>query len=744
MATKTFEELKQLAIQIRDEKTNKQNTATRIGTQMLEHLDKLEQDYYDKTATNEELQARDEKLTELGSNKDGSRVFVKNKVLSNAISEIYAENLPENQKLYLTTLNRKFIASDGKTYWVIGIGDNETGNDNYALRLFTTNIENEEIITLAHDTDVKIHFIINWSNVPEGENKFRSDNEINTYMAINTKFSPTIQEKGLRENFDNLNNIVNELQYCSLFGEYFTSKVVTESSECYFRDYNIPYVSAIKYIAPIDNPVVSLYKGNKENYSVELILTKKLECSKNQIIDIILDNPLELSSNEYIGMKSNFYFDGTLTKRYIKGGFSIRNAAINELPNNGFGFYPLPYIPFNSEKIYDIRKNKNGNVFVENEYLSSVIKELYIENSTKDELYIHTLNRNFLASDNKRYWVVGLSTNPDMNDDYAVLLTTTNIENEDVILLNGSDGSKIYVVLDWSKLNGGENKFTSSNPAKLVISKVTNYKFSPYIYVTKLIDSKNKKISVLGDSKSCCRRQSTPEWDIAGGDGAGYPSSTSGVTSYKEMWYGIIAQRLNCEIIWVSAYGGSAVTRGVREQYDSDGSVIKYMPICDESRWGKLYSNGDTGDVPDIILVSGGINDFISNAKIGSYDDDSEEAKQQKTFYSAYKYLINGLIEKYPNATIITVTPAKMYGNWFSGGSHTLPIKNAQGILLGKYIDAIKEVSSKNGAICIDIYNYLNSTPFNYKNYTYDGLHYNKNGMLKVGLISSNFMKIVE
>lgn len=67
MATKTFEELKQLAIQIRDEKTNKQNTATRIGTQMLEHLEKLEQDYYDKTATDEELKQRDEKLSELSS-----------------------------------------------------------------------------------------------------------------------------------------------------------------------------------------------------------------------------------------------------------------------------------------------------------------------------------------------------------------------------------------------------------------------------------------------------------------------------------------------------------------------------------------------------------------------------------------------------------------------------------------------------------------------------------------------------
>ena len=55
MATKTFEELKQMAIQIRDEKTNKQNTATRIGTQMLEHLNKLEQEYYDKTTLDKRI-----------------------------------------------------------------------------------------------------------------------------------------------------------------------------------------------------------------------------------------------------------------------------------------------------------------------------------------------------------------------------------------------------------------------------------------------------------------------------------------------------------------------------------------------------------------------------------------------------------------------------------------------------------------------------------------------------------------
>ncbi|MCF2552405.1 hypothetical protein, partial [Bacteroides caecigallinarum] len=65
MATKTFEELKQMAIQIRDEKTNKQNTATRIGTQMLEHLNKLEQEYYNKENIDEQKEQTDAKFSEL-------------------------------------------------------------------------------------------------------------------------------------------------------------------------------------------------------------------------------------------------------------------------------------------------------------------------------------------------------------------------------------------------------------------------------------------------------------------------------------------------------------------------------------------------------------------------------------------------------------------------------------------------------------------------------------------------------
>lgn len=73
MATKTFDELKQLAIQIRDEKTNKQNTANRVGASMLEAINKLEQDYYDKKITDTELAKIDKEILELGKQVDSQK-----------------------------------------------------------------------------------------------------------------------------------------------------------------------------------------------------------------------------------------------------------------------------------------------------------------------------------------------------------------------------------------------------------------------------------------------------------------------------------------------------------------------------------------------------------------------------------------------------------------------------------------------------------------------------------------------
>lgn len=104
MATKTFEELKQLAIQIRDEKTNKQNTATRVGTEMLEHLNKLEQDYYDKTTINNRTSEYNVSLNHPTSGLSGSNKYD----LSSAIAQVPAE-------LRTAGLTVSFLNADGNT-----------------------------------------------------------------------------------------------------------------------------------------------------------------------------------------------------------------------------------------------------------------------------------------------------------------------------------------------------------------------------------------------------------------------------------------------------------------------------------------------------------------------------------------------------------------------------------------------------------------------------------------------------
>ena len=104
MATKTFDELKQLAIQIRDEKTNKQNTATRVGTEMLEHLNKLEQDYYDKTTINNRTSEYNVSLNHPTSGLSGSNKYD----LSSAIAQVPAE-------LRSSGLTVSFLNADGNT-----------------------------------------------------------------------------------------------------------------------------------------------------------------------------------------------------------------------------------------------------------------------------------------------------------------------------------------------------------------------------------------------------------------------------------------------------------------------------------------------------------------------------------------------------------------------------------------------------------------------------------------------------
>lgn len=197
MATKTFEELKQLAIQIRDEKTNKKNTATRVGTAMLEHINKLEQDYYDKTQTDEELKERDDKLIELSTKNINTTLEYSEHIgYINGSGQIIEDNS------YHSKVTIKYPCKTGDKFLYKGRG--QTNAKSYILYKGNSIISSNVLESINKYTEITI---------PEGV-----DGIVFSSMMLKQESIPLsvkyVEEK--KEKIINVGGLENNLQYFQL------------------------------------------------------------------------------------------------------------------------------------------------------------------------------------------------------------------------------------------------------------------------------------------------------------------------------------------------------------------------------------------------------------------------------------------------------------------------------------------------------------------------------------------------
>lgn len=251
MATKTFEELKQLAIQIRDEKTNKQNTATRIGTQMLEHLDKLEQDYYDKTATDEELKERDEKLTELEKNIGG--------MVNESIDNIeYIRAYVDSEGKFLWG-----IKADGSIEWEKGI---PTPVKNALIEL-EKKINEESITELSFAIDV-----------------------------INASLKPITETFGYNENVEFI-NIITDSEGKILFGIMTDGKPYFPKNEMYKVINNDEYLAA--WVDDTDRILFGI-KSDGSVYVAKSDFIDTINNIKNLLLVSAINSLSYINDEEYI------------------------------------------------------------------------------------------------------------------------------------------------------------------------------------------------------------------------------------------------------------------------------------------------------------------------------------------------------------------------------------------------------------------------------------------------------------
>ena len=194
-----------------------------------------------------------------------------------------------------------------------------------------------------------------------------------------------------------------------------------------------------------------------------------------------------------------------------------------------------------------------------------------------------------------------------------------------------------------------------------------------------------------------------------------------GVTELKYRYTDVFKEICGCEI-FVDGISGSRIA----PQKDADMTVRQNQ--CFISRVPALPLNAD------YIVVFGGTNDFgHGNVPLGVFGD-----KTTDTFYGAMDTLCVSLIEKYPTATIIFMTPLHRL-------SENNPV-NEIGLnrkLLIEYVDAIKKVCRYYSLPVLDLYSVSGMQPsvdVIRKIYMPDGLHPSNAGAEKIARLLKQFI----
>ncbi len=204
------------------------------------------------------------------------------------------------------------------------------------------------------------------------------------------------------------------------------------------------------------------------------------------------------------------------------------------------------------------------------------------------------------------------------------------------------------------------------------------------------MDLRNKKIVFLGDS-------------ITEGTGTTNPS---------QIYWNVVAKRTGA----VCHGYGIGGTRIARQQVPSQ-----------ETRWDKHFGSRVEGMIPDadIVVVFGGTNDFgHGDAPLGSFSDRTEH-----TFFGAFHNLLLKLIEKYPSAQLVVMTPLHRLSEddcMLEQGQD-----NGKGKTLEEYVNAIQRVAAFYGVLVLDLYRTSGMQPrvqVLQDRYMPDGLHPNDAG----------------
>ncbi len=155
---------------------------------------------------------------------------------------------------------------------------------------------------------------------------------------------------------------------------------------------------------------------------------------------------------------------------------------------------------------------------------------------------------------------------------------------------------------------------------------------------------------------------------------------------------GTTAPEFNYVSVFSRLSGANVVNYGI------GGTRIARQTVKSNERWDQDFVSrvDDMQKDADAVVVFGGTNDFgHGDAKIGAFD-----SRDVYTFYGAMHVLCRKLIEKYPDAVIVFMTPLHR----LSEDSMTKEFGAPEEKNLAGYVDIIKEVAGFYGLPVLDLF----------------------------------------
>ena len=222
---------------------------------------------------------------------------------------------------------------------------------------------------------------------------------------------------------------------------------------------------------------------------------------------------------------------------------------------------------------------------------------------------------------------------------------------------------------------------------------------------------KGKKLSILGDSIS------TFTGYITEGNVSYYPYGD--VQAVTDTWWKKMITALEMEIEENNSWSGSRVTT-------TDG----------ETSAGCMTRCQNLGENPDVIIVYMGINDFINEVALGTYDGTTALPSATTTFREAYAVMLNKILTQYPQSKVYVCTLPQCERDGATG----FPEINSAGVSLYAFNKAIKELADAFGVKVLD----NNTSGLTYQNmavYDPNELHPNKYGH---SLIANNAIETLD